>query len=97
VLLRREVHVVKKLIKRRLATIPNVLSSPAPEVDILQFTAAGPQLCVRPFCANQHYWQVYFDTNRLIREAFGEAGFQVPMPAYAVSGVAAGPPFHPGH
>jgi hypothetical protein len=22
-----------------------------------------------------HYWQVYFDTNRAIREAFGEAGF----------------------
>jgi small conductance mechanosensitive channel len=60
-------------------------------VDILQFTPAGPQLCVRPYCANQHYWQVYFDTNRLIRESFGEAGFPAPMPAYSVSGVMAGP------
>jgi len=25
-----------------------------------------------------HYWQVYFDTNRLIRASFGEAGFAVP-------------------
>ena len=32
-------------------------------------------------------WQVYFDTNRLIRETFGEAGFPPPMPSYAVSGV----------
>jgi len=80
------------LIKQRLAAVPNVLSSPAPDVDVLQFTPAGPQLCVRPYCANQHYWQVYFDTNRLIREAFGEAGFPAPMPAYAVSGVPAGPP-----
>jgi hypothetical protein len=33
-------------------------------------------LAVRPYCHTDHYWQVYFDTNRLIREAFGEAGFR---------------------
>ena len=69
-----------------------MLSSPAPEVDILQFTPAGPLLCVRPFCQNQHYGQVVFDTNRLIRETFDEAGYPSPMPAYAVSGMFAGPP-----
>jgi small conductance mechanosensitive channel len=81
-----------RLLKERLARIPNVLSTPAPEVDILQFTPAGPQLCVRPYCNNQHYWQVYFDTNRLIRESFGDAGFPAPVPAYAVTGAWAGPP-----
>ena len=84
------------LLKQRLSTIPNVLASPAPDVDVLQFTPAGPQLCVRPYCSNQHYWQVYFDTNRLIRETFGEAGFPAPMPAYAVAyavtGTFAAPP-----
>src|SRR4029078_5638020 len=62
------------LLKQGLATIPNVLASPAPDVDVLQFTPAGPQLCVRPYCSNQHYWQVYFDTNRLILETFGAGG-----------------------
>ena len=81
-----------RLIKQRLANVPNVLSTPAPEVDVLQFTPAGPLLCVRPYCSNQNYWQVYFDTNRLIRETFGEAGFPVPVPAYEVTGVFAGPP-----
>ncbi len=80
-------HQAIRLLKDRLARIPNVLSSPAPDGDVLQFTPAGPQLCVRPYCANQHYWQVYFDTNRLIRESFGEAGFPAPLPAYSVSGV----------
>ena len=68
------------------------LASPAPDVDVLQFTSAGPLLCVRPYCSNEHYWQVYFDRNRLIREAFGEAGYPSPMPTYAVSGMLAGPP-----
>ena len=36
---------------------------------------------------NAHYWQVYFDTNRAIREAFGEAGFPAPMPTYALRGM----------
>jgi small conductance mechanosensitive channel len=73
-----------RLIKQRAATVPNVLSSPAPDVDVLQFTPAGPQLCVRPYCSNQHYWQVYFDTNRVIRETFGEAGFPAPEQHFAV-------------
>lgn len=84
-------HQAIRLLKDRLARIPNVLSNPAPDVDLLQFTPAGPQLCVRPYCQNQHYWQVYFDTNRLIRESFGEAGFPAAMPAYSVTGVPSGP------
>lgn len=80
------------LLKERLRTVPNVRATPAPDVDLLQFTPAGPLLCVRPYCSNEHYWQVYFDTNRLIRETFGAAGFPAPMPAYAVRGGASAPP-----
>lgn len=83
-----------RLLKARLSMIPNVLASPAPDIDVLQFTPAGPMLCVRPYCNNEHYWQVYFDTNRAIREVFGEAGFPAPMPAYAVQGMVAGPPMN---
>jgi small conductance mechanosensitive channel len=84
-------HHAIKLLKDRLRQIPNVLAAPAPDVDVLQFTPAGPVLCVRPYCSNAHYWQVYFDTNRMIREAFGTAGFPAPLPAYAVSGMPAPP------
>ena len=81
-----------RLLKERVARIPNVLASPAPDVDILQFTPAGPLLCVRPYCSNQHYWQVYFDSNRLIRETFGEAGYPAPVQSYAVTGPLGAPP-----
>jgi small conductance mechanosensitive channel len=67
-----------KLLKERLAKIPNVLTDPAPDVEILEFNLAGPVLAVRPYVHNTDYWQVYFDTNRVIRESFGEAGFPVP-------------------
>jgi small conductance mechanosensitive channel len=58
--------------------IANVLKNPAPDVEILTFNAMGPVLAVRPYTSNDHYWQVYFDTNRVIQEAFGEAGYGVP-------------------
>jgi small conductance mechanosensitive channel len=67
-----------KLLKERLAKIPNVITDPAPDVEILEFNLAGPVLAVRPYVHNDNYWQVYFDTNRVIRESFGEAGYPVP-------------------
>ena len=67
-----------RLLREQVVRIPNVMTEPKPDVKILQFTPLGPVLAVRPYCDNQHYWQVYFDTNRVIREAFGEAGFPAP-------------------
>src|SRR5689334_24979396 len=71
-------------LKPRLAAIPNVIPSPAPDVEILTFTAMGPVLAVRPYCNNAHYWQVYFDANRIIRESFGAAGFPAPEQHFAI-------------
>lgn len=67
-----------ELLTGALQKIPNVCQSPAPEVTILNFTAAGPVLAVRPYTNNAHYWQVYFDANRAIREVLGAAGFPTP-------------------
>ena len=73
-----------RLLKERLAKISNVASNPAPDVEILQFNLAGPLLAVRPYCHTDHYWQVYFDTNRVIRESFGDAQFPVPEQHFVV-------------
>jgi len=64
-----------QILKERIGRIPNVLASPPVDVEILEFNFAGPVLVVRPYCHNDNYWQVYFDTNKAIREAFGAAGF----------------------
>ncbi len=70
-----------QLLRARLATLPHVLAEPGVEVEILEFNLVGPVLAVRPFCHNDHYWQVYFDGNREMREALAQAGFPAPMPA----------------
>ena len=72
------------LLKPVIAQVPNVLAEPAPDVEILTFNPSGTVLAVRPYCNNAHYWQVYFDTNRLIRDTFVRAGYPVPEQHYAV-------------
>lgn len=66
-------------LRDRVAMIPNVLASPAPTVEIVEFNPMGPMLAVRPHCDNAHYWSVYFATNAAIREVFGAAGYPAPF------------------
>ena len=73
-----------QLLKERLRSIPNIMADPLPEVDILEFNLSGPVLAVRPYCHNSDYWQVYFDTNKVIRESFGDAGYPVPEQHYQI-------------
>lgn len=72
------------LLKERIAGIANVLKEPAVDVEIIEFNLVGPVLAVRPYCHTDHYWQVYFDSNKMIKDALGEGGFPAPMPAQTV-------------
>lgn len=65
-------------LKAAVSEIPNVSKEQPPDVEILQFTAEGPLLAVRPYTHTDHYWQVYFDTHRAIVETFGAAGYPTP-------------------
>ncbi|MCL2779722.1 MAG: mechanosensitive ion channel family protein [Polyangiaceae bacterium] len=71
------------VLKEKLASIPNVLSEPKSEVEILEFNLVGPVLVVRPYCQPNDYWQVYFDTNKmLLREL---AQFPAPVAAQTLN------------
>ena len=65
-------------LQARLATIPNVATAPAPYLGIVEFNELGTVLAVQPCCANEHYWQVYFDTNRAINDVGAAAHYAVP-------------------
>lgn len=72
-----------------LAAISNVMTSPAPAVEILDFNAMGTVLAVRPYCHTRDYWQVYFDTNKLIAATFGTAGYPSPSTVIDLRGASA--------
>ena len=65
-------------LRTKVEAVPNVVKTPAPDIEILNFTQYGAVLAVRPYCNNDHYWQVYFDTNKAIVAAGVEGGYSVP-------------------
>jgi small conductance mechanosensitive channel len=73
-----DVHDAVRRLKEALAKIPNVAKAPLPDVEVVDFSVRGPVLAVRPYAHPDHYWQVYFDTNRAIVDTFGAAGYPVP-------------------
>ena len=86
-----DLHTAIVLLKAAVSKVPNIVPSPAVVVEILEFNEFGPKLAVRPFCHTNHYWQVYFDTNRVIADTLGTAGFPVaarPVRVYPVPGAA---------
>lgn len=79
-------------LKDAVLKVPNISNAVAPEIEVLSFTDEGPEFGVRPFCHNDHYWQVLFDTNKMIAQCI--ADYNWPAPAaheveYEVEG-------HPG-
>ena len=68
-------------LRAAVATIPNVMAEPAPDVSLLDLNLVGPVLAVRPYCHTDHYWQVYCDTNETIVRVAREAGWPAPTPA----------------
>lgn len=68
------------LLKAAIQQIPNVLSNPAVDIEVLEINLMGTVLTVRPYTHNDHYWQVYFDTNYVIQDTLGKAGFTAPTP-----------------
>ena len=82
-----DVHKAIALLKESVARVANTAKSPAVDVEILEFNEFGPKLAVRPYCHTNHYWQVYFDTNKAIADTLGAAGFPVatrPVKVYPV-------------
>jgi small conductance mechanosensitive channel len=66
------------LLQEGLRGVPNQVEGKSADVEVLEFTERGPKLAVRPYAHTSNYWQVYFDTNRMIVDVLGRAGFPVP-------------------
>ena len=78
-----------EMLRKGLQTIPNQASGKEGDVEVLEFNERGPKLAVRPYAHTDHYWDVYFDTNRMIVDVLTRGGFPVPrIPVVMQQGVA---------
>jgi len=66
------------LLRQAIESVPNQYPGKPVDVELLEFNERGPRLAVRPYAHTEHYWQVYFETNRVIYDVLGSNGFPVP-------------------
>ena len=83
-----DVEDAKTRLRAAVTQVKNVLATPAPVIEILERNALGTVLTVRPYCHNEDYTQVYFDTNKAIGEVAKAAGWPVPEARQAVRTIA---------
>ena len=70
---------VQNIIKSALNKVESRLPD-EPTIEIEKFGENNVLLAVRPYATDQSYWDVYFESYKEIKNAFGEAGIEVAYP-----------------
>ncbi len=77
---------VQKIIKGALDKVSMRLPD-EPTIEIEKFDANNILLAVRPYATDATYWDVYFNSYREIKKAFGEAGIEVAYPTRKIKNI----------
>jgi len=68
----------------QIATVPNILPTPAPSVGISEYTAVGPKLSIEVSCSDENFDQVKGDLAKAIRAVEKATGYSAPVPVQKV-------------
>jgi small conductance mechanosensitive channel len=71
-------------VRRSLETIlkedDRILDDPAPTIGVVELADSSVNLVVRPWVKTAAYWDVYFDTQKKIKQRFDAEGISIPFP-----------------
>lgn len=73
-----------EIAKRVMSEDPRVLAEPAPNVVVRGWGDSSIDIFALPWVDPKDYWGVYFDMHRKLKEAFDEAGIEIPFPQRVV-------------
>ena len=68
------------IMRKVLTEDKRVLSDPAPVVSVVEHGASSINLVCRPYVKPEHYWDVWFDTHKSVKEEFDDQGISIPFP-----------------
>ena len=68
------------LMNEVLAADSRVLKDPPATVACVEHGASSVNFVCRPYVHPDHYWDVWFDTHKKVKEAFDKAGIGIPFP-----------------
>ena len=75
-----DLETAKRVIQDVLSAHDKVLDNPAAQVEVVEMGDSSVNLVVRPWCATDDYWRVYFDVTQSCKEQLEAAGCSIPFP-----------------
>ena len=75
-----DAEAAKTLILEKIAKHPYTLQNPAPTVRIGSLGDSAVMIWVRVWTTHVHYWEVHYDLQEQVYEAFRENGIEIPYP-----------------
>ena len=70
----------KRILEEILASQPEVLEDPAPQVSVLELGDSSVNFAVWPFVRTEDYWTVHFNTHEQVKLRFDAEGITIPFP-----------------
>ena len=75
-----DIKLAKKTLEQILAKDKRILKDPAPKIALSELADSSINFVCRPWVKTADYWDVYWDTNESVVEAFEKAGLSIPYP-----------------
>jgi small conductance mechanosensitive channel len=75
-----DISVAVNVIEKVLEAESKILKDPAYQIAVKELADSSVNLVVRPWCAVDDYWDVYFDVTRAMKEQLEAAGCSIPYP-----------------
>jgi len=75
-----DIKKTKEVLMNVLLSQDKVLKDPAPMVEVSELADSSVNFAVRPSVKAEDYWDVYFKTLELAKEALDNAGIEIPYP-----------------
>lgn len=79
-----DINKAMEIINDLLKKDERVLAEPAPTVAVAELADSSVNIVVRPWANSGDYWGIFFDFHKSCKEAFDEAGIDIPFPQTVV-------------
>ena len=80
-----DIQKAKEVLNNLIATDPRILRDPAPTVAVGSLGDSSINFVVRPWVASKDYWDVLFDLNERVVDAFAKHDISIPYPTMDIN------------
>ena len=75
-----DIGAAQAILERIVTEHPAVLKEPEPNIKVHELAESSVNFICRPWVKTADYWTVYWEVTRSVKEAFDNAGINIPYP-----------------